>query len=70
MTLQDMYEAYAEMHNITHQEARDQFLTGKTGSYELFEAYLENEGILGYTQSIVTAFRICYNLDNINNQNN
>lgn len=68
MTLQDMYEAYAETHNITHQEARDQYLTGAISPFELFAAYLENEGIYGYTQSIITAFRVCYNLDNINDQ--
>lgn len=68
MNLQDMYEAYAETHNITQAEARDQYLTGAINPFELFEAYLENEGIFGYTQSIVTAFRVCYNLDNINDK--
>ena len=67
MNLQDMYESYAEMHNTTSQEARDQYINGVISPFELFESYLENEGIYGYTQAIVTAFRICYNLDNINN---
>lgn len=68
MNLHDMYQAYAEMHDTTEGDARDQFLNGAISPYELFEAFLENEGIYGYTQSIVTAFRICYNLDGINDQ--
>lgn len=42
------------------------YINGVIGPYELFEAYLEYEGIIGYTQNIITAFRVCYNIDNIN----
>lgn len=66
MTLQDMFDAYAEIWGIPVSYVRDQYLSEAISPFELFNAYLENEGIYGYTQSIVTAFRICYNLDGIN----
>lgn len=66
MSLHDMFEAYAEMNNTTIPFVRDQYHRGNILPFELFDAYLQHEGIFGYTQSIVTAFRICYNLDGIN----
>lgn len=66
MNLIDMFYAYAEMHEMTLNEVKLDYFNGNIPPFELFEAYLENEGIYGYTQSIVTAFRVCYNLDNIN----
>ena len=54
---------YAEQHDLKYSEACMQFDKGLITSYDLFEAYLTEEGIFGYTQSIITTFRSCFNLD-------
>lgn len=64
----DILRTYAEMNNMTIKEAMIWYQKGAITSYELFEAFLNYEGIMGYTQKIVTAFRICWNLDEINDR--
>ena len=65
MNIMDLCKAYAEMangnpHPIT---VKAEYDAGYITKYELFEAFLHYEGIYGYTNKIITAFRICYELD-------
>ena len=51
---------YAEQHNINYEEACKLYDNKEIGGYELFEAYLHEEGIFGYTTAIITTFRECF----------
>lgn len=65
MNIMDLCKAYAwmsnePMHPITVKERYD---AGWISKWELFDAFLRYEGIIGYTDKIITAFRICYEID-------
>lgn len=65
MNIMDLCKAYAEMsnehlHPIT---VKEQYDAGWITKYELFDAFLRYEGIIGHTNRIITAFRICYEID-------
>lgn len=65
MNIMDLCKAYAEVnpfpiHPIT---VKEQYDSGLITKYELFDAYLRNEGIHWHTNQIISAFRICYEID-------
>lgn len=63
MDLIDLCRAYGDIHDMNTLEAWENYSAGNISPYELLDAYLQNEGIIGYTQQIITAFRIVYELD-------
>lgn len=60
MTLMDICKAYGEMHDLGTKEVFDLYLDGAISQYELLDGFLQNEGIFGYTQKIITAMRCVY----------
>lgn len=60
MILMDICKAYGEMHGLGTKEVFDLYLNGNISQYELMNSFLENEGIFGYTQKIITAMRCVY----------
>ena len=65
MNIMDLCKAYAKISNepmppITVKERYD---AGWISKYEVFDTFLRHEGIIGYTTKVITAFRICYELD-------
>ena len=50
--LKDMFEAYAEYNEMTAEDAKELFESGRIGKYDLLEGFLLNEGIIGYTTDI------------------
>lgn len=63
MTFVDICKAYAELHDMNAVEVINQFNKGLITQHELFDAFLQNEGIFGYTQKIITAFRCVYEVE-------
>lgn len=63
ITIMDLCQAYGEIYNIHPLEAKLQYDAGIITKYELFETFLRNEGIFGYTDKIISAFRICWEMD-------
>lgn len=54
----EIVKLFAENHNITFDEAN-----AVATPWELFDTYLRYEGIIGYTNQIITTFRECFDLD-------
>lgn len=54
--LEDLLSIYADQNEITIDEAFKQYDHGKISKVDLLAAYLEEEGILGYTSSIWSIF--------------
>ena len=63
MTFVDICKAYAEVHGMNTVEVINQHNKGLITQYELFDAFLQNEGIFGYTQKIISAFRCTYEVE-------
>lgn len=63
MTIMDLCYAYGQQHHMHQSEVKLEYDAGLITKYELFDAYLKYQGIIGYTDKIITAFRICYELD-------
>ena len=60
MTLMDICKAYGELHDLKTKEVFDLYLDGGISKYEVLNGYLENEGIIGYTERIISAMRCVY----------
>lgn len=58
MLKNEVIKLYAEQEGITFEEARN-----TATPYELFQAFLHEEGIFGYTDMIITTFREIYDID-------
>ena len=54
----ELYQLFAEENHMTIKEAKE-----VATPYELFNTFLEYEGIIGYTDKIITTFRECFNID-------
>lgn len=54
----EVIKLFAEDHGITFDEAK-----AVATPYELFDTYLRYEGIIGYTDAIITTFRECFDLE-------
>lgn len=53
----EVLRIFAEENHMTIDEAK------RTATpYELFNTFLEYEGIIGYTDKIITTFRECYEI--------
>ena len=63
MNIMDLCYAYGQLHHMHQIEVKTEYDAGLISKYELFDAFLEYEGIIGYTDKIISAFRICYKLD-------
>lgn len=63
MTIMDLCRAYGYLHHMHQIEVKTEYDAGLITKYELFDAFLKYEGIQGYTDKIISAFRICYELD-------
>lgn len=63
MTIMDLCTAYGELNLMHPIEVKAQYDAGWITKYELFDAFLQYEGIRGYTDKIITAFRIAWELD-------
>ena len=55
----EVIKLFAEEHNLSFDEAK-----AIATPYELFDTYLRYEGIIGYTDAIITTFRECF-LENL-----
>ena len=53
----EMLKIYAEVNGIEYSEAVTMYENRTLTQYGLLNAYLENEGIFGYTGSILDALR-------------
>lgn len=54
----EVIKLFAEDQNLSFDEAK-----AVATPYELFDTYLRYEGIIGYTDAIITTFRECFNLE-------
>lgn len=54
----EIIKLFAEEHGMTFDEARS-----VATPWELFDTYLRYEGIIGYTNQIITTFRECFDID-------
>ena len=54
----ELYQLFAEENHLTIKEAKE-----VATPYELFNTFLEYEGIIGYTDKIITTFRECFDID-------
>lgn len=63
MTIMDLCRAYGEINHLHPIEVKSQYDAGWITKYELFDAFLRYEGIIGYTDKIISAFRICWEMD-------
>ena len=63
MNIFDICRAYSDLNDRNTLEVWEEFRMGDISKYKMLDAYLENEGIIGYTQQIITAFRIVYDLE-------
>lgn len=57
----EVIKLFAEDQNLSFDKAK-----AVATPYELFDTYLRYEGIIGYTDAIITTFRECFNLENLN----
>lgn len=55
-TVDDLIKVYAEYNEMTVEEAKELHEDGRIGKVDLLEAYLHNEGIFGYTDSLLSIF--------------
>ena len=60
MTSIEIYKAYGEMRSMHWKDVWKKHEKGFITNYELFEAWLEYEGIYGYTNRIIEAYRKCF----------
>lgn len=51
-TLEDLIAKYAEYNEMTEEEAKELYEDGRIGKIDLLEAYLHDEGIFGYTDTL------------------
>lgn len=58
MSLESLIEKYADVNHITVSEAWERYETGLADKYDLLDAYLEWEGILGYSYRFRTLFEL------------
>lgn len=56
-TLEDLIEKYAEYNEMTVEEAKELFEDGRISKIDLLEAYLHDEGIFGYTDTLWSIFQ-------------
>ena len=63
MTFMEICKAYGEFHGLTTLTVMQRYLDGVISKYELLDGYLRNEGIIGYTQQIITAMRLLYKVE-------
>ena len=63
MTVMDLLKVYAEVNDISWLQAKYEWDKGIISPYELLDCWLHYEGIRGYTQILITAFRAAYNID-------
>ena len=54
--LEDLLSIYADQNEISIDEAFEQYDHGRISKVDLLQAYLEEEGILGYTVSLWSIF--------------
>ena len=54
--VQDLIKRYATQYDLSVKEATKRYRDGQISKYELLEAYLHDEGIFGYTDSIWSIF--------------
>lgn len=59
MTLETLIERYAEFNGISKEEAEGEMERGWIDGYMLLYAWLNYEGIIGYTHKIIEIFDIC-----------
>lgn len=55
-TKENLIEIYAEYHEMDYDEVLSDYLNQRIDNYDLLNAYLENEGIYGYTMDIWHVF--------------
>ena len=55
-TIEELIEIYAELAEIDYEEAAEMYDGGIIDKKDLLAAYLENEGIYGYTNTIWAIF--------------
>lgn len=60
MNIFDLCRAYSDLHDRNTLEVWEEYNLGTISKFELLDAFLQYEGIIGYTQKIITAFRIIY----------
>ena len=58
MDFYNLLDIYAELNEIDTEEALQLWYRGTLTPRALIQAYLNNEGIYGYTDSIIQVFRI------------
>ena len=54
----ELYQMFAEQNYLSLETAKE-----IATPYELFDAFLANEGIIGYTDKIIHTFRECFDID-------
>ena len=55
-TLEDLVAKYAEYNEMTEEEAKELYEDGRISKKDLLEAYLHDEGIFGYTDTLWDIF--------------
>lgn len=55
-TLEDLIEVYANYNGMTVEEAKELYKDGRISKRDLLDAYLLDEGIIGFTSSLWSVF--------------
>lgn len=58
MTIEDILAAYAEMTELDLEEVREMVVEGEIDRWQLFDKWLQYEGIIGYTDLILRAWKL------------
>lgn len=54
-----LIKAYAEVNDLTEEQVQEKIEKGNISGTELFNSWLEYEGILNYTYTIIEIFKDC-----------